>query len=370
MNCVRVGFHSVCAMLIVLQHASAAIVFEQAPMPIGNPHVGSVGVASSDVDAIIQRSVAYDNFELPVTTTISGIEWSGAYADVFATDEAGRGTTDFLIEIFPNATENRPDVNSALASLTLNGGTSGLADGVDIQKTIIPDQLQEDGGSVVRYEANVTPFSLDAGTYWISIQSKQTITNALDPEWLWIFSDGGDKGFFSYDELFDPIGTQPGVAFPRDAAFTLLSSSAEVIGDYDGNGSLGAADIDLLSGGIRGGSTDDIYDLNNDGTVDFDDRAFWISDLFGTFQGDADLNREVAFLDFITLANNFGEMGGWADGDFTGDNNVLFNDFLALAQNFGKTAAAAGTNNSVPEPSGSSCALIGAFALIALLRRR
>ena len=361
--------HAVFTTLIALQHTSAAVVFEQAAFPIGNPHVGSVGVASSDVDVIIERSVAYDNFELAETTTIAGIEWTGAYADVFVTTGEDRGTTDFLIEVFPNAGGNRPDVNSALASYTLNGGTAGVADGMDIQKTIIPDQLQEDGGSVVRYEANVSPFSLDAGTYWISIQSKQTITNVLDPEWLWVFSDEGDKGFFSYDEVFDPIGTQPGVAFQRDAAFTLFSVETELLGDYDGSGSLDAVDIDLLSGEIRDGSTNDIYDLNNDGAVDFDDRAFWISDIFGTFQGDADLNREVAFLDFITLANNFGEKGGWAEGDFTGDSNVLFNDFLALAQNFGRSAAAGSTNNSVPEPTSSSLALLG-ICVVLLLRRK
>ena len=60
----RLILHAAFATLFAHQ-ASAAVIFEQAPMPIGDPHMGAVGVASSDVDAIIQRSVAYDNFQLP-----------------------------------------------------------------------------------------------------------------------------------------------------------------------------------------------------------------------------------------------------------------------------------------------------------------
>jgi hypothetical protein len=54
-----------------------------------------------------------------------------------------------------------------------------------------------------------------------------------------------------------------------------------------------------------------------------------------TFVGDAELNLDVAFGDFVIMANNFGRPGAWQDGNFTGDAVVDFNDFVALADNFG-----------------------------------
>ena len=82
--------------------------------------------------------------------------------------------------------------------------------------------------------------------------------------------------------------------------------------------------------------------------------------------GDADGDGQVAFLDFLALANNFGTDAGYEGGDFDCSGEVGFLDFLALANNFGTTAAAA---SSVPEPSG--LALFGFAAMFCgILRRR
>ena len=56
----------------------------------------------------------------------------------------------------------------------------------------------------------------------------------------------------------------------------------------------------------------------------------------GTLRGDADGDGEVAFLDFLVLANNFGNAdAAFADGDFDCDGSVGFLDFLVLANHFG-----------------------------------
>lgn len=83
--------------------------------------------------------------------------------------------------------------------------------------------------------------------------------------------------------------------------------------------------------------------------------------------GDADGNGEVAFLDFLALANNFGQDAGYEGGDFDCNGEVAFLDFLALANNFGATATAA---SSVPEPSTVGLLGIGAFCLGWVRRRR
>ena len=55
-----------------------------------------------------------------------------------------------------------------------------------------------------------------------------------------------------------------------------------------------------------------------------------------TFAGDAELNFDVQFGDFVALADSFGQGGKtWQDGDFTGDGTVQFDDFVILANNFG-----------------------------------
>ena len=84
--------------------------------------------------------------------------------------------------------------------------------------------------------------------------------------------------------------------------------------------------------------------------------------------GDTDLNGEVNFLDFLALAENFGETGGWAQGDFSGNGEVDFLDFLALAENFGNASPAAAS--SVPEPNAASIALFGLLGLIGFRKRR
>ena len=56
--------------------------------------------------------------------------------------------------------------------------------------------------------------------------------------------------------------------------------------------------------------------------------------------GDTDLDGRVSFRDFLTLAAQFGDSGGWADGDFDGDGFVGFEDFLLLVSHFGMATAA------------------------------
>lgn len=84
--------------------------------------------------------------------------------------------------------------------------------------------------------------------------------------------------------------------------------------------------------------------------------------------GDADANREVNFFDFLALADNFGEAGGWEQGDFDGDGQVAFHDFLALAENFGQTTSEAAT--VVPEPTTALMAVFGFLGLIGFRKRR
>ena len=178
----------------------------------------------------------------------------------------------------------------------------------------------------------------------------------FDPIWGWHLGDGPDDRAFQYDALADDV--EPGSPLRGDLAFRILGNPL-VLGDFDNNRVLDGADIDLLSGQLREGRSEPLFDLNQDGDVNQLDHESWIFDVFQTLPGDATLDRRVLFPDFLLLSNSFNEEGGWGKGDFTGDGFVRFPDFLLLSANFGKTAPSTGTNVATPEPSAFTIFIIG-----------
>lgn len=137
-------------------------------------------------------------------------------------------------------------------------------------------------------------------------------------------------------------------------------------GDYNNNGVLDAPDIDLLSEAVVFGGTS-LFDLTGDGSVDNADREFWLSELADTDFGDANLDHQVDFADFLTLSAAFSKNGGWAMGDFDGNRGVDFADFLLLSANFGQTA---GVVTTIPEPSNLSLTVIGIMGWLYLRQHR
>lgn len=130
---------------------------------------------------------------------------------------------------------------------------------------------------------------------------------------------------------------------------TFSLSFAETNADIDGDGLLGVGDIDLLTKKFNAGSSDPVFDINRDGIVDQEDRRMWVEDIAGTHFGDANLDGEVSFSDFLAFAANFGKSGGWAEGNFDGVRGVEFLDFLTLDHFFGQSRSP--TTTAVPEPS-------------------
>jgi hypothetical protein len=145
------------------------------------------------------------------------------------------------------------------------------------------------------------------------------------------------------------------------------------IGDFDANDVLDVGDVDLLTARILGGYIRDwwlpaaMFDVNDDSTINALDLQTWVTDLKQTHFGDADLNGTVDFPDFVSLANHFGQAGGWGDGDFDLSGDVQFPDFVILANNFGK---ASGAMAAVPEPVATYTFWALAILLAAVRRGR
>ena len=119
------------------------------------------------------------------------------------------------------------------------------------------------------------------------------------------------------------------------------------VGEFANTLSLSIADEADLFGG-----------LESTITIDFIGRA--------ALAGDANLDDQVGFDDFLILSANFGQFDtDWTSGNFNGDNTSNFADFLLLSTNFGTQATVA----SVPEPSTETQA-IALFGMLAAIRRR
>ncbi|MCA9200956.1 MAG: PEP-CTERM sorting domain-containing protein, partial [Planctomycetales bacterium] len=142
-------------------------------------------------------------------------------------------------------------------------------------------------------------------------------------------------------------------------------------GDYNQNGVLDAADLNLQAAEIGGNNA--AFDLNSDGSVDFDDRLAWVKDLKNTWVGDSNLDGEFNSGDFVQVftAGLFesGAAATWEQGDWNGDEKFDSGDFVSAFTDGGFELGPRTGVSAVPEPSSLGW-LAGLGVLMALRRRR
>ena len=112
-----------------------------------------------------------------------------------------------------------------------------------------------------------------------------------------------------------------------------------VVGDFNGDGVLDAADIDDLTGQSASGLHVAKYDLNGDTLVDEDDVNVWIKDLFNSWVGDANLNGEFNSGDLVVVLSSGTYEADvdavWSTGDFNGDGRANSSDLVAALSDGG-----------------------------------
>jgi hypothetical protein len=113
------------------------------------------------------------------------------------------------------------------------------------------------------------------------------------------------------------------------AAFTVA-----VTGDFDANGLIDAADIDLLCQQIRATTPDSAFDLTSDGQVNQQDHEHLVENILQTRYGDANLDGIFDSTDLISVLQSQryeqAVESTWASGDWNCD-GVFGTEDLVLA---------------------------------------
>ena len=149
--------------------------------------------------------------------------------------------------------------------------------------------------------------------------------------------------------------------------------------DFDGDGSLGVGDIDILRGEVKSGANNAAFDLTGDGLVDVKDIIEFVEGetKLHTWMGDANLDGEFNSTDFVNVfqAGEYDDgvpmNSTWATGDWNGDGDFDSSDFVTAFQSGGyelgpKWEGAA----QVPEPSSIVLVVLGLFGFGFARRRK
>ena len=201
-----------------------------------------------------------------------------------------------------------------------------------------------------------------AGNLFVAYKGREIINGPVDyapSPGLLVFGGrtGGANAFHHIDNVTLRTGTDVG----------------GVSGDFNGDGVLDAADIDDLTTQSAEGLHLVAYDLNGDALVDSDDVQVWIEDLFESWVGDANLDKEFNSGDLVVVLSSGTYEAKtpsiWSSGDFNGDGVTDSGDLVAALSGGGYEVGPRASVASVPEPTGI-CGLVVAAICTGLWWRR
>jgi hypothetical protein len=149
-----------------------------------------------------------------------------------------------------------------------------------------------------------------------------------------------------------------------------------VPGDFNGSADLDIEDLDLLAAELRSGRNVDLFDVNQDKMVDFEDRRSWVHDLARTYFGDANLDGQFTSNDLVAVlqAGQYEDAvalnSKWSDGDWNGDGDFTSGDLVLALQDGGYELDPRAAVNGVPEPASIDMLMIGVIATCVFSRSR
>lgn len=232
------------------------------------------------------------------------------------------------------------DVESLIADdvIRMEGALGAFADSLflpgDSSVILFPSSSRLLGAQFIDQDAMTRDFSFDA------VQVQLTATGA--------------SGIPEGAELWFGLGGVP--------------NAISLPGDFDGDGTLDADDLNLLSEQVRQMNADSSYDLSEDGTIDAQDRRIWVEELANTYFGDSNLDGEFNSSDLVAVFRTARYESGltalWEQGDWNGDGFFTSNDFITAFEANGYEEGPRRDRDLilVPEPSGLGPVLCGLLA--------
>lgn len=179
----------------------------------------------------------------------------------------------------------------------------------------------------------------------------------------------GDLAIGGWDQGGDGSSFEGTLVSVGDPNYATQQGTPILIGDYNYDGVVNAADLDFCTRGIYNAAENALLDLSGNGVSDSNDLAAMLtSGMLGvsTYVGDANLDGQVEASDFSLMLEKWQQNGfGWAYGDFNGDNVADASDFSLMLEQWQN-----GVESSplvTPEPATLS---LLALSGLALLRRR
>jgi hypothetical protein len=162
-----------------------------------------------------------------------------------------------------------------------------------------------------------------------------------------------------------------GTSANADDTFWLVDLDYPIHWIYPGNfvrdADLDSDDINELASAIAQGSTDGRFDLNGDQTSDVADVQFWLSDIFGTWTGDVDLDGQFGSADLVNVfqAGKYetGDAALWTEGDWNADGVFSTRDLVLAFQDGGYEQGPRARVTAVPEPTSGVIAVAGLLGL-------
>lgn len=139
-------------------------------------------------------------------------------------------------------------------------------------------------------------------------------------------------------------------------------------GDYNDDGELTVADLDLQTQAIQDNGPLETFDENGDGLVNSADRYIWVEQYKNTWVGDADLDGVFGSGDLVTvLSSGTYEQdvdSSWSTGDFNGDRRTNTGDLVDALAGGGYEQGPRNAAQAVPEPAGLTLLLLGFLSIV------
>ncbi len=132
---------------------------------------------------------------------------------------------------------------------------------------------------------------------------------------------------------------------------------APLPGDFDADGNLSVADINLLTAEVATAIHTPALDLNADQLVDTEDLRMWVKELKATWFGDANLDGKFNSSDLVAVfeageyEDDLPNNSVWSTGDWNGDAEFDSGDVVVAFQDGGYEKGPLASVGTVPEPA-------------------